>query len=110
MIPIEHPGLNRCLISVIREDIPSTKNQVVKMGQRYKISYKGNAILEPFAQAYGSHLGERTNGKGKTLAHRFHTCQKRGAHRTSHSRDKNTQFALWFLDLLFASHGNLDSD
>ncbi len=109
MIPVEHTGLKRCLVAIIREHIPSSKDQVIQLRERHKILYQGNPILEPFAQANGSHLGQRTNGKRKSLAHCFNACQKRGAHRTSYSRDKDSQFALWLLDLIFAFHVNLDS-
>ena len=49
MIPVEHPGLKSCLVAIIREHIPSTKNQVIQLSERYKILYKGSAILEAFA-------------------------------------------------------------
>ena len=64
MFPAENPGLKGCLVAIIREDIPSTENQVVQEGQRHKILNKRNAILKAFAQADGSHLGQGTYGKG----------------------------------------------
>ncbi len=64
MVWSEHLGLKGSLVAVVGENIPSTKNQVIQDGQWYEILNTGNAILEAFAQAHGSHLGQRTYGKG----------------------------------------------
>jgi hypothetical protein len=58
MLLLENPGLNSRLIAVIAKNIPSAENQVVQVSQWHELFDLGYAILEPFTQSDGSHLGQ----------------------------------------------------
>ena len=58
MLPLENLGLHSRLIAVIAHNIPSAENQVVQVSQWHELFDLGYAIVEPFTQSDGSHLGQ----------------------------------------------------
>ena len=83
----QHARVARGGIHVVVKDVPSGKYEVVEPGERHELVEFRRTTLGAFAQADGSHLRQRADGGGDSLAHGFDArdkCSGDGAHTRNH--------------------------
>src|SRR5579863_3502843 len=84
---------------VVLKNIPAGEDQIVEPGQGYELFDLGRTRIGALAQANRSHLCERADGLGDSLADGFDAGHEGGCHCT-HTRDHDTELALGGLNLV----------
>ena len=104
LVPLKHLGVGGGLVDVIVEDVPAGKDDIVQVGQRHEVLDQRRVSLGALAQPNRSHLRERADRLGQSLADRLNSgdqCSGDGAQADDH----NSQFALSGLNLRCVSAG-----
>src|SRR5262249_16575584 len=107
-IALKNSGVNRRLVRILFENVPSTEHQVSKRRNRDEILDQRNAVFGSLAQSNRSHLRERSDRLGKSAFNRFDTCNERSAYGSQPDK-QHPKFALRLVDqdvslLIFGRH------
>ena len=85
-VALQHAGVAGSRVHVVFENVPAGEDQIIEPGERNEFLDLRRAAIGALAQTDGSHLRERADGVGDSLAHRFHARYKRRRD-CAHARD-----------------------
>jgi len=91
-------SVDRRLVRVVSEEIPSSEDQVVHVGERHEVTNQRRPRLGPLAEPDRPHLRQRADRLGQAPACQKGPRNERRTHRT-HPRQKHTEFTCSGLDL-----------
>ena len=98
LVPVEHAGLDRGGVPVVRHRVPGAEDQVVERGERHEVADEGRPPLGALAQPDGAHLGERADRPAAAPAHVLHAGDEGRRHRAE-ADAQHSELALRRRDL-----------
>ena len=95
---LQHLSIYRCLISVLRIDIPCAENDIVELGQRNDVSIAQIFLVCAPTHSYFVILSHRAYGLSQSFSGHQDTCYKSGRHgTTAHNHDAQLTVCWFYL-------------
>src|SRR5206468_1077390 len=76
---LDHAGRPGSRVAVVVENVPSAEHEIVEARERNDLADFWRTPFRPFSQTDGTHLGQRTDRRGDSLADGEDSGNRRGA-------------------------------
>jgi hypothetical protein len=106
LIAVQHLAVGGRLVTVVVKDVPAAEAQIFQAAQVDELLDGRYPVVGALAQAYGSHLGERSDRLGNAAADGFHPGDEGRGH-GAHAGTQHSQFPRSTGDFGFLGVGHV---